>query len=279
METFTWLMAILAGSVAITALARRIGAPYPALLAVAGAALAFAPFAPKIGIPPDLTLALFVAPILLDAGYDTSPRDLRENWAPVAGLVFVAVGLTAAAVAWMAHALVPGMPWAAAIALGAIVSPPDASAATSVLRQLKPPHRIMVILEGESLLNDVTALLLFRFAVGAVAAGGFSLGEAAPIFLAWRWAASLLGYVLARLLRLLLAGCRTRPAPSSCSSSRLRDLDRGRAPASVAGADGGRHGHRHRAPGAAEDAGAAAGCRPMRSGTPWSSWSMSWPSP
>jgi CPA1 family monovalent cation:H+ antiporter len=198
METFTWLMAILAGSVAITAFARRIGAPYPALLAVAGGALALAPFAPHISIPPDLALALFVAPILLDAGYDTSPRDLRDNWAPVAGLVFVAVGLTAAAVAWTAHALVPSLPWAAAAALGAIVAPPDASAATSILRQLKPPHRILVILEGESLLNDVTALLLFRFAVGAVAAGGFSPGAAAPIFLAVAVGSVVLGYGIAR---------------------------------------------------------------------------------
>ena len=124
MDTFAWLLAILAGSVAITALARRIGAPYPALLAVAGAALALAPFAPHIAIAPDLALALFVAPILVDSGYDTSLRDLKSNWAPVAGLVFVAVGLTTAAVAWTAHALVPGLPWAAAIALGAIVAPP-----------------------------------------------------------------------------------------------------------------------------------------------------------
>ena len=134
-------------------------------------------------MPPELVLALFVAPVLLDAAYDASLRDLRDNWAPVAGLVVVAVGLTTAAVAIVAHALVPAMPWAAAIALGAIVAPPDAVAATAVLRPLHPPHRILTILEGESLLNDASALLIYRLAVGAVAAGSFSLQAVAPTFL------------------------------------------------------------------------------------------------
>jgi monovalent cation/hydrogen antiporter len=212
METFEWLIGLLAASVAITALARRIGAPYPALLAVAGAGLAFAPFAPNIGIPPDLTLALFVAPILLDAGYDTSPRDLRDNWAPVSGLVFVAVCLTTLAVAVVAHAIVPGMSWAAAATLGAIVSPPDASAATSVLRQLRLPHRLLVILEGESLLNDVTALLLFRFAMVAAVAGSFSLAHAAPVFVGVALGSVVLGVVLAVVLRLILSRIEDPPS-------------------------------------------------------------------
>ena len=128
-------------------------------------------------------LALFVAPILVDAGYDASLRDLSDNWAPLVSLVIVAVGLTTAAVAVVAHALVPGLPWAAAIALGAIVAPPDAVAATAVLRPLRPPQRILGILEGESLLNDASALLIYRLAVGAVAAGGFSVQAVAPTFL------------------------------------------------------------------------------------------------
>jgi DNA-binding HxlR family transcriptional regulator len=118
-------------------------------------------------LPPDLVLALFVAPVLLDAAFDASLRDLRDNWAPLVSLVVFAVGLTTAAVAVVAHALVPGMPWAAAIALGAIVAPPDAVAATAVLRPLRPPQRILGILEGESLLNDASALLIYRLAVGA----------------------------------------------------------------------------------------------------------------
>src|SRR4029077_2791771 len=111
------------------------------------------------------------------------PRDLRDNWGPVASLVVVGVGLTTLAVALVARAMVPGLAWAPAIALGAIVSPPDAAAATAVLRPLKPPQRILTILEGESLLNDASALLIYRLAVGAVAAHGFSIAAVAPAFL------------------------------------------------------------------------------------------------
>lgn len=152
-------------------------------LALGGALLAFFPGAPSFSVPPELALALFVAPVLLDAAYDTSLRDLRDNWAPVTGLVVFAVGLTTAAVAFVAHTLIPSMPWAAAIVLGAVVAPPDAVAATAVLRPLRPPHRLLTILEGESLLNDASALLIYRLAVGAVAAGGFSIGAVAPTFL------------------------------------------------------------------------------------------------
>ena len=167
----------------LAALARRVGAPYPVFLALGGALLALVPGAPTFSVLPELALALFVAPILLDAAFDASPRDLKDNWAPVTGLVVVAVGLTTVAVAVVARALIPAMPWAPALALGAVVAPPDAAAATAVLRQLKPPHRILTILEGESLLNDASALLIYRLAVGAVAAHGFSLGAVAPTFL------------------------------------------------------------------------------------------------
>ena len=149
-------------------------------------------------------LALFVAPILVDAGYDASLRDLRDNWAPLVSLVVVAVGLTTAAVAIVAHALVPGLPWAAAIALGAIVAPPDAVAATAVLRPLRPPQRILGILEGESLLNDASALLIYRLAVGAAAAGGFSVQAVAPTFVLAVLGSLIAGPVLGWLVQRLL---------------------------------------------------------------------------
>ena len=169
-------------AVVLAAAARRIGAPYPVFLALGGALLAFVPGTPSLTVPPELALALFLAPVLLDAAYDASPRDLKDNWAPLAGLVICAIGLTTAAVAVVARTLMPEMPWAAAVALGAVVAPPDAAAATSVLRPLKPPHRLLTILEGESLLNDASALLIYRLAVGA-AATGFSLSAVAPTFL------------------------------------------------------------------------------------------------
>ena len=159
--------------------------------------------------------------MLLDAAYDASPRDLRDNWAPVTGLVVVAVGLTTVAVAVVVRTLVPTMPWAPAIVLGAVVAPPDAAAATAVLRQLRPPHRILTILEGESLLNDASALLIYRLAVGAVAAGGFSVAAVAPTFLlavaGSVVAGAALGWLTLQLMDRVRSTCRPR---SFFSSSR-----------------------------------------------------------
>jgi Na+/H+ antiporter len=183
MAIFEQLLCLFIAAIVLAAAARRFGAPFPVFLAVGGVGIALLPGVPTFTLPPELALALFVAPVLLDSAYDMSLRDLRENWAPIAGLVVVAVTLTTACVAMVVHMLVPAMPWAAAVALGAIVAPPDAVAATSVLRQLNPPHRIMTILEGESLLNDASALLIYRMAVGAVAAGGFTPGDIGPAFL------------------------------------------------------------------------------------------------
>src|ERR1700712_2595458 len=137
------VLAIFVAAVLLAAAARKVGAPYPVFLAIGGALLAFVPGAPRLALPPDLVLALFVAPVLLDAAYDASLRDLRDNWAVLVSLVVVAVGLTTAAVAGVAPAMVPARPGPAAIALGAIVAPPDAVAATAVLRALKPPQRIL----------------------------------------------------------------------------------------------------------------------------------------
>jgi monovalent cation/hydrogen antiporter len=183
MATFEWIIALLLGAALLAALARRVGAPYPTFLALGGALLAFLPNSPSWTLDPELALTLFVAPVLLDAAYDTSPRDLRANWRPVAGLVIAAVGTTVVAVALAVRWLVPDMPWPVAIALGAIVAPPDAAAATAVMRQVKLPHGLLKILEGESLLNDASALLIYRLAIMAMLAGHLSLGTLAPVFL------------------------------------------------------------------------------------------------
>ena len=183
MRELEQLLGLFVVAVILAAGARRVGAPYPVFLALGGALLAFLPVAASFTLPPELALALFVAPVLLDAAYDASLRDLKDNWAPVAGLVVFAVGFTTAAVAVVARMLIPTMPWAPAIALGAVVAPPDAVAAIAVLRQLRPPHRILTVLEGESLLNDASALLIYRVAVGAVATSGFSIAAIAPTFL------------------------------------------------------------------------------------------------
>src|SRR4051812_3173647 len=187
--------------------------PYPTFLAIGGVLLAFVPSGPSWTLEPDLALALFVAPVLLDAAYDTSLRDLRDNWLPVSALVFLAVGVTTAAVALCAHWLVPDVPWAAAVALGAIVAPPDAAAATAILREIKLPYRILKILEGESLLNDASALLIYRVAIGVSAAAQFKLSEFAPT-IALALAGSLVaGHLFARVW--LMATWRVIEAPSA----------------------------------------------------------------
>ncbi len=183
MSEFEALVGLLLAAVILAALARRAGVPYPAFLALGGAILAFVPGVSGLAIEPQLALAIFVAPVLLDAAFDASPRDLKDNWVPLVNLVVVGVGLTTVAVAWMVRALVPAIPWAAAIVLGAIVSPPDATAATAVLRHVRPPHRILTILEGESLLNDASALLIYRLALGALAANTFSARAVWPTLL------------------------------------------------------------------------------------------------
>jgi CPA1 family monovalent cation:H+ antiporter len=208
MILFEAILAMLVAALILNALAARIGLPYPALLALAGAGLALSPIGFDSAIDPSLALALFVAPVLLDAAYDTSLRDLRLHWIPIAGLVFVAVGVTTLAVAAVARHMVPDLGWAPAIALGAIVAPPDAAAATAVLRQVRVPHRLGVVLEGESLLNDATALFTYKLAVTAALAGG-SIGAAAiaPAFLIGLFGSLIAGPVLAlvmvRVMRLI----------------------------------------------------------------------------
>ncbi|HEV7632308.1 MAG TPA: sodium:proton antiporter [Steroidobacteraceae bacterium] len=182
MQLFVTMLALLLGATALSAVAKRLNIPYPTVLAVGGGIAAFIPGTSQFDLPPDLILALFVAPVLLDAAYDASLRDLRKNGPTILSLVLMAVGLTTVTVAVTARLLFPEMPWAAAVALGALLAPPDAVAALAVLRQVHPPHRIRMVLEGESLLNDASALLIYRLAVGAVAVGGFDAVGAIPMF-------------------------------------------------------------------------------------------------
>lgn len=199
MEVFQIVVAMLLGGAALAAVARRFGAPYPALVALAGAALALIPGVPTLTLDPELALALFVAPVLVDAAFDASPRDLRANWRAVTSLALGAVALTIVVVAVVARLLVPEMPWAAAVALGAIVAPPDAAAATTVLKALRPPHRLLVILEGESLFNDASALLVYRLAVGATLTGSLSGWSVLPTLLVVTAGSVVLALVLSRL--------------------------------------------------------------------------------
>ncbi len=198
MALFEVTVALLLIGAVLALWADRIGVPYPALLALAGAALALIPGAPHVTLDPELALALFVAPALLDAAYDASPRDLRRNLLPVSSLAVIAVLLTVAAVAFVVRRMVPGVGWAAAITLGAIVAPPDASAATAVLRRLRPPHRLLVVLQGESLFNDATALFIYRLAVGAAVGASVYGWRVLPMLLLSSVGSVAAGIVLAK---------------------------------------------------------------------------------
>ena len=198
MVLFELVIALLVLGAMLTLWANRIGVPYPALLALAGAGLALIPGAPVVTLDPQLALALFVAPVLLDAAYDASPRDLRQNLKSLISLALVMVVLTIVAVAIVARKIIPDLGWAAAIALGAIVAPPDASAATAVLRRLRPPHRLLVILEGESLFNDASALLIYRIAVATAMTGAAVGWKIVPLLILTCGGGVILGVITAR---------------------------------------------------------------------------------
>ncbi|WP_322416252.1 cation:proton antiporter [Mesorhizobium huakuii] len=202
MALFELTLVLLLTAVALTALSRRLEVPYPSLLALAGVGIAFVPGAPMIEIDPELALALFIAPVLLDAAYDTSLRDLKRYRLSLLLLALGAVVFTTVVVALVGWKMA-GLPIAAAIALGAIVAPPDAVAASAVLGQFKVPHRITAILQGESLLNDATALLIYRLAVSA-ALGSIMLSNAIPVILLSTIGSLIAGYLLGRLSLLTL---------------------------------------------------------------------------
>jgi Na+/H+ antiporter len=183
-ETIFLLFAAVA---ALVVVAHKLSLPYPIVLVISGLALSFVPRLPEVKLNPEIVFYFFLPPLLYPAALFTSWRDFRRNLRPILLLAIGLVLVTMVTVAWAAHTIVPELPWAAAFALGAIVSPPDAIAATAVIRRLSVPYRIEAILEGESLVNDATALVALQFAIAALMTGTFSLGHATLRFV---WAAA-----------------------------------------------------------------------------------------
>jgi Na+/H+ antiporter len=179
-QIFLILLAVLAG---VALLARRLDIAPAVLLLVTGIALAFIPGVPRLELPPDLVLLLILPPLIYSASVAMSWRDFKANLRPIAFLAIGCVIFTACAVATATHYLI-GLPWAVGFLLGAIVAPPDVVAPLAIARRLRLPRRILVILEGEGLANDATALILYRFAVVAITTGAFSLPRASGTFLA-----------------------------------------------------------------------------------------------
>ncbi len=174
MTFFESLLVLLLIAVVLLQVSRRLLLPYPAMLAAAGVLVAFLPGTPDITIEPTTALALFVAPVIVDAAYDFPPGAALRFFGPLIAFAVFGVLITAALVAWLGHTIL-GLPVYAAVALGAVVAPPDAAAATAVLSSVSVPRSAEEVLKGESLLNDATALLLFSGALAVQTHGGISL--------------------------------------------------------------------------------------------------------
>lgn len=181
-ETVEVVLALLALVIALHWVAQRIGLPPATALLVGGGALAFVPGLPQVALDPELVLVLFLPPLLMDGAYYTAVGRFRRHLPGILSLAVGAVIFTTAVVGIVTHALLPELPWAACFALGAIVSPPDAVSARAVLQGVQLPRRLTALLEGESLINDATGLVLFRFAVAATLSGAFDAGEATMSF-------------------------------------------------------------------------------------------------
>ena len=186
--------------VALTALARRLPVPTPILQVIAGFAFGLMPGIAIPELDPNLIFFVFLPPILWSAAMFTSVRDFKRNFDRIGALAVGLVVVTTAVVAIVARKLFPDIPWAVAVALGAIVSPPDAVAATAIVSRLQVPQRIITVLEGESLVNDASALVLYRTAVVAAVTGVFSWGESIVRFFIDAGIGSLVGLLVAWLI-------------------------------------------------------------------------------
>jgi Na+/H+ antiporter len=172
------LLALIVAVAGLSVLARSVGVPYPILLVLGGLVIGFVPGMPAVELPPELVLVVFLPPLLYWAGFFSSPRDLQSDLRAISALAVGLVLATIGVVAVVAHAMVDGLPLAAAFALGAIVSPTDPLAATAIGRRLGVPRRMVNLLEGESLVNDATALVAYRIAVAAAVGGSFVAWQA-----------------------------------------------------------------------------------------------------
>ena len=182
---YSSLLIVLLGAIVVVAvIAKRLALPYPIAFVIGGSVLAFVPSIPPIALDPDLVFLIFLPPLLYSGGWLTDWKTFRANARPIGLLAIGLVVVTTGAVAIVAHALVPNLPWASAFVLGAIVSPPDAVAASAVFERFSVPGRIVAILEGEGLVNDASALVLYRFAIAAALTGTFSLASASVAFVA-----------------------------------------------------------------------------------------------
>lgn len=184
------LLALLSVGAALLAVAPVVRIPYPILLVLGGVAVGFVPGMPHVALRPEIVLVAVLPPLLYAAAFFTSLRDLRANARPLSLLAVGLVLVTMVVVAVACHEGIAGLSWPTSFVIGAVVAPTDAVAATAIASRLGVPRRVVAIIEGESLINDATALVAYGFAVTAVTTGSFSLWHAG-----WRFAVDVLGGV------------------------------------------------------------------------------------
>lgn len=195
------LLALLGVVAAVVWLAGRLGVPYPIFLLLAGLAIGFLPGLPEVEIEPDVIFLVFLPPLIHAAAWQTSVKQLKRNARTVTVLAVALVAATMGGVAVVAHTILGDLSWAAAFVLGAIVAPTDTVAATAVFRRIGVPERIVYLVEGESLINDGTSLVLYRTALTALSLGTFAAGDALLDLVVVGTGGAAFGYAVARVVR------------------------------------------------------------------------------
>ncbi len=200
MENFEIVIFFMTILIALSAIADKIKLPSPIILVIVGLIVGFVPFLPDLGLNPEIVFLVFLPPILFDAATRTSWHDFKREIKPISTLAISLVLFTTVAVAITTYYLIPGFTWALAFVLGAIVSPPDAVAATSIIKGLGLNRKVVTIIEGESLVNDASALIAYRYAVAAVVSGTFFFWEALAEFFWIAIGGIIIGYAFGYLM-------------------------------------------------------------------------------
>jgi len=204
MENYSIIIFILAIVIGLSAFADKAKLPYPILLVIAGVAIGFVPTMTEIEINPEIIFLLFLPPLLYDASFNISPKDFKTNINTISTLAITLVFLTTFWIAVVAHYMIPNITWPLAFVLGAILSATDAVAAISITKGLGISHKTITILEGESLINDASALVAYRFAVAAVMGSAFIIWQATLQFILLLGGGFLVGFVMSKTLAVIL---------------------------------------------------------------------------
>ena len=211
MENYSIIIFILFIVIALSAFADKIKLPYPILLIIIGIIIGFIPSIPEIEINPEIIFLIFLPPLLYDASFNISPKHFRTNLSTISTLAIPLVFLTTFWIAVVAHYMIPNMTWPLAFVLGAILSATDAVAAVSITKGLGIPHKTITILEGESLINDASALVAYRFAVATAMGSAFIIWEASLEFLFLLGGGFLIGFIMGKILAFILVQVHKKP--------------------------------------------------------------------